>query len=257
MHRFFVSLIALAFGLLSIPVWSASPIPLDIITYGDSITAGVFRTSNSVVTCPEGVSREPGRYGGDTREVCYGNGVVNKGGFQPELVALLTEDGFTPSVSNYGYSGIRSDQMIPFVSSIINQRPSATYYFIMTGANDAVMGVSTSTVIANISSMVTQAKNRGLIPVLSTVTRNLGSSAFDLKTAQYSQAIRTYASANNVLLADSSAALNGNWVNLNSGDGLHVNNDGNVILASVIYASLGLEVPNDIVLGPIINLLLD
>lgn len=257
MHRYIVPLIVLAFGFLSVPVWSAGPVPLSIVTYGDSITAGVFRTESGIVTCPEGVSREPGRYDGDTREVCYGNGVINKGGFQPELFSLLVDGGYAPSISNYGYSGIRSDQMVPFVLSIIFQRPGASHFLIMAGANDAANDVSTSTVIANLSAMVSQVQAQGLTPIIGTVTRNISNSAYDVKTGQYSQAIRTYAAENNILLADSSAALSPNWVDYHSGDGLHLNIQGNDILASVIYSSLNLKVGNGFILSSILNLLLD
>jgi lysophospholipase L1-like esterase len=257
MHRFIVPLVILVCGFLSAPIWAASPGSFNLVTYGDSITAGVFRTENGIVTCPEGVSREPGRYGDDTREVCYGNGVINKGGFQPALSSLLMEDGYTPSISNYGYSGIRSDEMIPFVLNIIFQRPSATHFLIMAGANDASREVSTSTVIANLSAMVSQVQAQGLTPIIATVTRNTSDSAFDAKTVQYSQAIRIYAAANNILLADSSAALNSNWGDYNSGDGLHLNVEGNNILSSVVHSSLNLDVRGDFIVSPILHLLLD
>lgn len=258
MRRYIISLLALAFGCLSVPAWSVSPEPFHLVTYGDSITAGVFRTGSGVVTCPQGVSREPGRFDDeDTREVCYGNGAVNKGGYQPKLFSLLMDDGYAPSISNYGYSGIRSDQMVPFVLSIISQRPSATHYLIMAGANDAANDVSTSTLIANLSAMVSQVQAQGLTPVISTVTRNFIKSAFDVKTGQYSQAIRSYAQANDILLVDSNAALGPNWGNLHSGDGLHLNGQGNDILSSVIHSSLNLKVRNGLVISPILHLLLD
>jgi lysophospholipase L1-like esterase len=243
------------------PAFSAGSIPLKIITYGDSLTAGLSRTFNGVVSCPDGVSLEVGRYNDgpdDLRLGCYGNGAMNKGGYQPELALMFEQENFVPSIANYGYSGIRSDQMIPGLIRVVNAAgPDTDYIVIMAGANDAVEGISTSTVIANLSAMVTQAQGQGLVPIISTVTRNIRASAFDLKTAQYSEAIRVYAVNNNILLADSSAALSGNWLNYNSGDGLHLNEDGNSILAAVMHEAFDLDANNKVIMVPIINILLD
>lgn len=259
MYRISVSFLILALTLGSFSSQAASN--LDIISYGDSITAGLARTSGEVVSCPDGVSLEPGRYEDEPRDACYGNGVINQGGYQPTLVNLFTLDEFTPSISNYGFSGIRSDQMIPMISSIISARPRAEYIVIMAGSNDAVEGVSSSTVIANLASMVSLAKSRGLIPVISTVTPNTRATEFERKAREYSEDIRIYAASSGVLLADSRAALGADWMDNHSGDGLHLNGVGNTILANLIHTTLGLNLPQpgaskDIILVPILDLLL-
>lgn len=256
MYRYFVSFFTLALTLGSVSVQAATG--LDIVTYGDSITAGLSRTFSEVVTCPAGVSFEPGRFDvDDTRDVCYGNGVINQGGYQPTLVNLLIDDGFTPAISNYGFSGIRTDQMISMLSGILSARPNAQYVVIMAGANDAVADVSTSTVVANLSIMVASVQNAGLIPVVATVTPNTRAVNFERNSRKYSDAIRVYAESNNILLADSREAVGSDWLNNHSGDNLHLSEAGNIVLANVVYSSLSLDPPQNIIVAPIISLLLD
>ena len=229
---------------------------VDIITYGDSLTAGLSRTAAEVVTCPVGVNMELGRFGDDNRQVCYGDGVINRGGYQPGLASLLLNDGVAPIIANYGFSGIRSDQMIPLLNGVVASRPHAQYVIIMAGANDAIMSVSVSTLLSNLSVMISQVQSYGLIPVIATVTPNARASAFERKTKQYSAAIRSYAASNNILLADSRAALEGGWESNNSGDGLHLSAAGNGILAGLFHSTLNLQTSRKVTLSPIINLLL-
>lgn len=275
MHQFFVSLLALALALGSFSAQSSTS--LEIITYGDSLTAGLSRTSSDVITCPEGVNKGPARFepepepevpteGEDPvvpvvpeelREGCYGDGAINKGGYQPTLATLFSADGFTPLISNYGFSGIRTDQLISRLSGVISTRPNAKYVIIMAGANDAVEGINSSTVLANLSVMVSQVQSRGLIPIISTVTPNIRGIEFERKAKQYSEAIRGYAATNSILLADSRAALGSDWQNNNSGDGLHLSEIGNTILASLFNTTLNLKTSQDvIILVPIYDLLL-
>lgn len=249
MNKIIVSLF-MALMLLSGSIQAATNI--DIITFGDSLTAGLYRNSSGVVTCPPGVSNQLNPYNG----VCNGNGVINRGGYQPTLVNLLLNDSFMPVVANYGYSGIRTDQMVSRISSIIAARPNAQYILIMGGANDAYAGVSSSTVIANLSIIINQSKGQGLIPVIATVTPNSTSASRNQKTQQYSQAIRNYAAANQILIVDSRVGLGANWNANNSGDGVHYNANGNVILGGLFYSALTVKPAKKIILAPIIDLLL-
>jgi len=214
---------------------------IDIITLGDSITAGLNRTSTFVITCPDGVAKEADRYNSSNSTlVCYGNGVINKGGYQPFLKNRLEQDGHNPQISNFGFSGIRTDQMVGELSTALTLRPSAKYILIMGGANDVSIGVSTSTVVANLSFIVQDAKNAGLIPVISTVIRDTRSAAFDARAAQYAQAIRDYANNNQVLLADPRSSMGDNWGFYHSGDGLHLKATGNAQLSDDFYTALGI-----------------
>lgn len=228
---------------------------LNIITLGDSLTAGLNRTGTFVITCPVGVASEPDRYTMvNPKLVCYGNGAINKGGYQPFLQEMFTHDGHTPFISNFGFSGIRSDQMIGELSDALAMQPSADYILIMGGANDVDAGVSTSTVVANLSFIVEDAKSAGLIPVISTVIRDTRSAARDAKAGQYAQGIRDYANANQILLADPRSSMGVNWSSFHSGDGLHLKDTGNSQLSKDFYNAL--SIPRESLSIPAIQLLL-
>ena len=210
-----------------------------VITYGDSITAGLKRTASGVLTCPQGVDVEPGRYG-DPRDVCYGNGALNVGGYQTDLVDAISAAGFTPKISNYGYSGISTSIMSSRRGSVLSL-PGAQYVLILGGANDAVDNVSRRTVLANLTTIVNDVKNRGMIPVITTVTRNTSNGAvYDVITGRYAEDLRAYAASNNVLLADARAAMTANWSSFHSGDGLHLGPLGDQTLADLYFQEMGL-----------------
>lgn len=247
-----ISALALATAYCSTAALAAE---LNIITLGDSITAGLNRTNTFVITCPVGVAIETNRYDSeDSRLLCYGNGAINKGGYQPFLQEVFEQDGHTPFISNFGFSGIRSDQMISELNGALTSSPSADYILIMGGTNDIDASVSTSTVVANLSFIVDGAKSAGLIPVIATVIRDTRSAARDAKASQYAQGIRDYANANQILLADPRSSMGNNWGFFHSGDGLHLMDTGNSQLSDDFYNAL--NIPRVPILIPAINSLL-
>ena len=236
----------------------ASAADVKILTYGDSLTAGLKQNVNGVITCPAGVDAEIGRYpSNDPRVVCYGNGVINKGGYQAVLVDLISGVRVSPEVINFGYSGIETFQMVNTMGQVFSSQPNVDFILIFGGANDAYKGRSSGTVVANLSLIVDEAKRLGIVPVITTVTRNSGNSSADFYADRYSSAIKMYASANNILLADARNIMYSNWNSFNSGDGLHLNASGDNALANVYFNVLGITMPNHFPIPALLLLLLD
>lgn len=221
-----------------------------LLTFGDSLTAGLKRNSSEVVTCPSGVSREIGRYepeeeveeDGEIGEEenqprfgCYGNGVINSGGYQPQLATLLSLIERQPEIVNYGFSGISTANMLSVMNQVFASQSDADYMLIFGGANDVVDASSSGTVIANLSVIVEQAKSRGITPVMTTVTRNIRNPLFDSLTVRYTQAIKLYAEENDILYVDPQSATFADWEDYHSGDGLHLNADGDNLLANLYF----------------------
>jgi len=264
-----LAVLSLLLGSLWVP--TASSQEVRIITFGDSLTAGLKRDSRENVSCPSGVSLEPGRFnpdnGNDNEEPvvlfgCYGNGVLNVGGYQPSLVNQITSQGFTPQVVNQGFSGINTSQMLAIRGTVLSSLQEAQYVLILAGANDAVLGISQSTVISNIAVLVEDVRSRGMVPILATTTRNIRAPIFDIFTGLYAEGIREYAEDNEVLLADARAAMVPDWNDFHSGDGLHLGPLGDQTLASLYFnvvssTGFGIEEEPLVPLSPVIMLLLD
>ncbi|MFT6407158.1 MAG: lysophospholipase L1-like esterase [Arenicella sp.] len=232
-------LILFSFLLSGFAVSASFAQEVKIITFGDSLTAGLKRDASKNVTCPDGVALEPGRFG-DSRMVCYGNGAVNAGGYQTDLATAISDIYFTPKIVNYGFSGMSTDGMLSQRSAVLSSLPGAQYVLILGGANDAVAGISRSTVLSNLTVIVNDVRNRGMIPIITTVTRNTRDAAFDSRSALYADDIRQYAANSNVLLADARAAMLPVWGDFNSGDGLHLGPLGDQTLANLYFQSIGL-----------------
>lgn len=274
-------LLSMFLGLCLGSTWPtiASSQEIRIITFGDSLTAGLKRDTRENVTCPSGVSREPGRFivdngggnednedGEDAEEPevmfgCYGNGALNVGGYQPNLVNAIEAQGYTPLISNQGFSGINTSQMLGIRGTVLSSLSGAEYVLIMAGANDAVLGISRSTLISNISVLVQDVRNRGMVPILATTTRNTRSPVFDITTGLYASDIRDYAEDNEVLLADARAAMVPDWDDFHSGDRLHLGTLGDQTLADVYFDVLDSirfgSGQSSLIIAPVIMLLLD
>jgi len=223
---------------------------LSIITYGDSITAGLKRTGSGSKSCPSGVQQ---RSNGN----CYGNGVQGVGGYQPRLKSLLVNDGNSVLIYNYGVSGIRTDEMLDDLNGTLNARSSSNYVLIMGGANDAYSNFSRFTVRANLLAMVNRVKSVGKTPILATVTPNTVSSSLSVRVASYNTQIREIATSSNIILADQFAALNPNWSANQSGDNLHVGSRGDSVMADTWYARMqeALNPPVPVINGALLLLL--
>ena len=213
---------------------------LNVITFGDSLLAGLKRDVPGPIICPDGVSLEPGRFDeADDRDVCYGNGAANVGGFQDDMAAISLSLGVTPNILNYGFSGITTSLMLAERSSVLSSLPSASHVIIMAGANDAIDDISPSTVISNLDIVVRDVTRRGMIPILTTVTDHPVSN-FGSITSDYAVAIRQYAASNNFTLIDARAELVP-WDNFHSGDLLHLGDAGDAVLAPLYLNAVGVN----------------
>ena len=125
------------------------------------------------------------------------------GGFEPILNNLLTAwKGYPHTVVNKGVSGHTSANGVSSISSTLSNNPSAKYFLILYGTNDADNSgggtpVSKNAYKANMQAIITAIKNAGKVPYLAKVpyvdpTNPLfptGVSFSDGAIQQYNQAI--------------------------------------------------------------------
>ncbi len=232
---------------------------LEIISYGDSITAGLSRTqSGGAINCASGVSLEQAQFS-ESGTGCYGNGVANVGGYQVSLKTMLDLDGYLTSVYNWGFSGIQTSAMVSELSAVLDAQPDSDYVLILGGANDAFEVISKSTVRHNIEVMADMVLARGMIPVIATPTPITVSGTLNKRIDDYVDEIKSLASQRNFLLADHNGIMDAGWhaVPYHSGDFLHLGTPGNLQMASNWYQTLGLDPFMAPVLAPVYLLLLD
>lgn len=232
-------LILMVLGINLQPVSAQEEVTL--LTFGDSITAGLIEAQGSTADCPPGVVLDES-YSGSGDDRCFGYGAEGVGGYQPGLKTLIEELGYQVSIYNYGYSGINTSLMRSIDSSVFDQKPDSDYVLIMGGANDVFDDdISASTVKDNLQSMVNTACAKGMIPVLATITRNHVSSTYTSISSSYNNEIReidTQSSACDVLQAEQYYAL---YDRSNYGiDGLHLSSQGNSNMVDEWFAALAL-----------------
>lgn len=245
MHNYFAMIFMFFFSVFNSTPSIAQNDVIEIIAFGDSITAGLIRTNQGGVSCPPGVSLEPARFSSSAFD-CYGNGVANRGGYQPILQSALNSRGIQTNIFNWGFSGIETPTMIGQLTSVLNSRPNAQYVLILGGANDAFEGFSTSTVVQNLQSMINLVRSRNMTPIIGTVTPITLSSSLDAITTRYSSAIKQLAQSTNTLIADHHSLMRPtfNSTPLHSGDRLHLNTAGNQVVASAWLEALDLTGPS-------------
>lgn len=140
------------------------------------------------------------------------------------------------TVVNRGRNGEQTGGGVKRISSVlISDTP--TYILIMEGANDAIWGVSSSTIKFNLGVMIDKSRLAGATPIISTVTPNTRDSLTVSIRNSYNPAIVGLASQKGVALVDSFGAVDANWANLNI-DGLHPNAAGASLLADGFAAQL-------------------
>ncbi|TFH30069.1 MAG: hypothetical protein E4G97_06270, partial [Deltaproteobacteria bacterium] len=93
------------------------------------------------------------------------------GGFEPILNNLLTAaKGYPHTVVNAGLSGETSADGAGRIGSVLSGNPSAKYFLILYGTNDAIIpAVSKAAYKANMQAIVTAIRNAGKIPYLAKV----------------------------------------------------------------------------------------
>lgn len=204
---------------------------IKVIAFGDSITAGLFRTTSNFRLCTHDGSTGP-------TVVCIGNGIVNRGGYVSFLADQLESNGFDATVYNWGISGDRTSGMVNRVNSVLAATPS-DYIAIMGGANDARNNFSRSLIIFNYNEMINSALNANVVPLIGTVTPNFENTQFQLRVESYNVEIREIAEQVGCegSLADQHAAL-ANFNIYTSGDFLHVGSAGNERMATEWFSSI-------------------
>ena len=217
---------------------------LELLTFGDSITAGLRRSSSGVISCPEGVAFAPALFSDFDGLVCNGEGAEGVGGYQPTLKSSLEDLGYTPLVYNYGFSGLLTSEMVGLTSPFLAAEPNSDYVLVMGGANDAFRDVSTSTVNFNIQSMIRTICRRDMIPVITTVTRRQSSSTINNTVISYNNAINQIGnpsdcSGRNIQLITADQ-YNATIDASNYSDGLHLTGIGNLNMANEWFRALGL-----------------
>lgn len=140
------------------------------------------------------------------------------------------------TVINQGRNGEQTGGGVKRISSVLASN-APTYILIMEGANDAIWGVSASTVKFNLGVMIDKSRLAGATPIISTVTPNSRESLTVSIRSSYNPGIVGLASQKGVPLVDSFGAVDANWANLNI-DGLHPNPAGASLLADGFAAQL-------------------
>ena len=207
-------------------LWFSNPLfAEEILSVGDSITSGLKRNSGGTfLFCPADDVVTSGFY------VCNGNGVVNKGGFQPDVRSLLAAESIDANVYNWGFAGEESWQIVTRVNQAMDSR-SADYVFIMAGVNDLNDNVSVGTTVFNVQQMALNVEARGLKPILGSLTPHLGNAAYPAKISLINDAIEAFAEENDFAYANHYQDLIANWAIYHSGDNLHLSNAGDAVVA--------------------------
>jgi len=231
---------------------------LEIISFGDSITAGMIRI-NGDISCPSGVSNTRSVFtSADRRLLCNGYGAEGVGGYQPSLKSKLQSDGYSVLIYNHGYSGAESGQLTGMLNTFLNQKPNSDYILIMSGANDSG-DVSTSTFIFNTEFMIKASCNKGIVPIVATATRRFDSSSRNNWILSYNEGINDIKNPSECSskgikfrIADQYEATN---ASKNFTDGIHLSSTGNLNMANEWYRALTTSPSNNSFLPSVFLLL--
>jgi lysophospholipase L1-like esterase len=162
----------------------------------------------------------------DTVVVAFGDsitrGIAGTISYPAQLKSQLVD---CAVVFNQGVGGEQTKGGVNRIDKVLaTYNPS--HIIIMEGANDAFWEVSASTVKFNLSVMVTKARAKGAIPILSTVTPNTRDPGISgIIPFKYNPLIRALAGERGVQLVDQYQNVVAEWGMLTA-DGLHPNTAG-------------------------------
>lgn len=250
MNKFFLISILTFYSAILTPISFAKNIT--ILSVGDSITSGLkLNGSLSYWFCPaNGIVTS-------SFQLCNGNGVLNQGGFQPDITSLFAQRNINANVYNWGFAGEESWQVYFRVVDAMETRP-ADYVFILAGVNDLNDNVSPQTTAFYVTLMMDAVLAKGLIPIVGTITPHLGNFSYNPKIELINSFIRYHAGEKKIAVAEHYQALIGNWGAYNSGDGLHVSDLGDAVIATKWLEAYDVsQTLNKITITPILQLLLD
>lgn len=198
---------------------------ITILAFGDSITQGYKRDRSGdewgIISPPFG---------------------ARVGGYEPYLEGEFSSHAltrkYTVYVHNWGEHGERTDAGTGRIQGILMYHVSYDYCLIMEGANDLYDGISPSTTAFNLGVMIDACRRAAVTPILSTITPNTNVNYGDQIGASYNPEVIKIAESKSVILVDQYSAVNPEWSQLTSGDGLHLNSVGDQVMAREWYAGL-------------------
>lgn len=211
----------------------------NILMFGDSLTQGVKRNGLDLIY---GITYPP-------------NGARVDGSYGPRLENLLADTEVSYAY-NWGWGGEATKIGVNRIDSVLASR-DADYILILEGTNDLLGGLSITTARTNLGIMIDKSRQAGIEPILSELPplscpKMCGGSG--LVTLLNSE-IKTLAEEKNVVLSKLLEPLEADWETVyTSGDGIHLNDDGYVVMADVWYDSLKKAIGTNI--SPILDLLL-
>jgi len=226
------------FKVLVLSLFLVSSANADILTVGDSLTSGLFRNS-SFVFCKATQTQ----ISNSNIPSCRSDGLVNRGGWQPELSELLSQN-----IINHSISGISSAQIKNLYFSVDN-RAEFKYTIILAGTNDIIAGTSINTIIANINNIAADVKGTAIVLTIPPIAGRGNTVSNNVEVLN--NRIRTL----NHKVVDIHKYLNDDWQQFNSGDGIHLSEAGNTLVAQKVSEGIRAEIM--VIMAPIISLLLD
>ena len=168
--------------------------------------------------------------------VTFGDSITYGTGSTPYSSFLQEKVGGKATIVNRGKPGEQTGNGAKRIASVL-AADKPTYILIMEGANDAIWGVSSSTLKFNIGVMIDRSRAAGATPIVATVTPNSRDSLTVSIRHDYNPAISSVAAAKGVALVDAFGAVVDKWTTLTY-DGLHPNAAGSNVLADQFNAAL-------------------
>ncbi len=236
MNKLVVGLILITIAFGSSSATAQQNVSTDILTMGDSLTAGLAGNRFGVIRCAA--------LGGiivaaDNQRSCRGDGRLNVGGWQPALRGLTGSNTF-----NFGNSGEITTEMVNRFQAALASRPSK-YVLILGGTNDVIVNRPRAETIANIRRMIDATRAANRIPIVGTIPPLLLGrfASINSRVVELNAMINALT---DVEVADHYAVLVTNWGIHNSGDTIHLGPSGNQLVAQGWFEAIErINVPDE------------
>lgn len=197
--------------------------PFKCIAIGDSITAGCKRDAGPI----------------NLNEWCNTDRTgETTGGYVDTLQALLQNVHADSKVYNYGHPGERSYEGAARINDVMSEHSDANCILIMFGANDRYEELLPTDTSANIKLMADLAIAEGIAPVITTITPNTSCWYCPYGIDEYNVQIEALATGEDIIMADQYGAIEPDWDNNNSGDGLHLSDAGDILAGYEWYETM-------------------